>query len=89
MDIFTWQNMFPLVALLALLCFAILKRPLLWITRLLLRSTLSFGFLLLWSATGLFEGLLIGASWFNALTIGALGIPGFGLLLFLRSFTFT
>lgn len=66
----------------AVLILVIFRRPLLWLGKLLVRSLLGLGFLALWSQSGLAAGLALGVNAFNAVTLGLLGLPGLGLLLF-------
>lgn len=51
--------------------------------RLLGRSVLSLGFLALLGRSGILPGFVPGANLFNALVLGALGAPGFAMLLLL------
>lgn len=51
--------------------------------RLAARSLAGLGFLALWAESGLAAGLAPGVNLFNALVLGALGVPGLGLLLVL------
>ena len=65
-----------------LLCAAllVLRRPAARLLRLALRSSVGLAVLALFSQVG----HLIGVSLVNALVLGLLGIPGFGLLLLLQ-----
>lgn len=73
------------LALLAgILLVVILRKPLLWLGKLLLRTALGLGFLALWAKSGILPGLALGVNGFNALVLGVLGLPGLGLLLLLR-----
>ena len=47
-------------------------------------SALGFGALWLQNLTTSVTGLSLGLSWSNALVIGILGVPGFGLLLLVQ-----
>ena len=47
-------------------------------------SALGFGALWLLNLTTSVTGLSLGLSWFNAIVIGILGVPGFGLLLLVQ-----
>ena len=51
--------------------------------RLLVRSVLALGFLAALGRSGLMPGFVPGANFLNALVLGALGAPGFALLLLL------
>lgn len=89
MEAFTWGNLWPGAILLGLLILLIFHKPIQWFLRVLLRSGASLLFLIVWSASGLFPGLAIGANVFNAVTLGLLGVPGFALLLLLRWLSLT
>lgn len=52
--------------------------------RLLGRTGVGLAFLALWSQVGGLLGLSLGVNLFNALILGLLGIPGFGLLLMMN-----
>ena len=52
--------------------------------RLLGRTGVGIAFLALWSQVGGMLGLSLGVNLFNALVLGLLGIPGFGLLLMMN-----
>ena len=84
MDIFTWGNLWPGALLIGLLLLLIFHKPIKWLLRLLLRSAISLLLLIAWGASGLLPSLALGANVFNALTLGLLGVPGFGLLLLFR-----
>lgn len=62
----------------------IFSAPLRLALKLLANTTL--GFLALWAvhATAAFTGITLGLNLWNALTIGILGLPGFGLLLLVQ-----
>lgn len=69
-----------------LLCTALLlfRRVLARLLRLLLRSSLGLAVLALLSHVGPPAGIHLGVNLFNALVLGVLGVPGFGLLLMLQ-----
>lgn len=77
-------ELWPLAAAGGLLVLLLLRRPLGALLRLLFRSAVGLAFLLIWGKSGLLAGLALGVNWFNALTLGALGLPGLGLLFLLR-----
>ena len=52
--------------------------------RVLVNSALGFGAVWLLNLTTTVTGLSLGLNWFNALLIGILGLPGFGLLLLVQ-----
>ena len=49
-----------------------------------LSASRGFGALWLLNLTTSVTGLSLGLSWFNAIVIGILGVPGFGLLLLVQ-----
>ena len=74
-----------LVILFLLIAIArLFKGPLAMAIRLVLHTGLGFGALWLVNATTAYTVLSMGLNWFNALTIGILGAPGFALLLLLK-----
>ena len=89
MELFSWGNLWPGALLFGLLLLLIFQKPIKWCGRLLLRSAASLFFLIIWASSGLLPSLALGANWFNALTLGLLGGPGFGLLLLFRWLSFT
>ena len=72
------------VALLALSIVALLHRPLGYLMRLAARSAVGLAVLALFSQVGQFIGVSLGVNLVNALVLGVLGVPGFGLLLMLQ-----
>ena len=62
----------------------LLRRPLKLALRVVLNS--ARGLLALWllDSTAPVTGLTLGVNWFNALTVGVLGVPGLGLLLLVK-----
>lgn len=72
------------VALLALSILALLHRPLGHLLRLAARSAVGLAVLALFSQVGQFIGVSLGVNLVNALILGVLGVPGFGLLLMLQ-----
>lgn len=72
------------VALLALSIVALLHRPLGYLIRLTARSAVGLAVLALFSQVGQFIGVSLGVNLVNALVLGVLGVPGFGLLLMLQ-----
>ena len=63
----------------ALIC--IFRRPLKLICKLLCNTALGFLALFLLGTAAPFTGIHLGLNLWNALVIGVLGLPGFGLLL--------
>ena len=72
------------VALLALSVLTLLHRPLGRLIRLAARSAVGLAALALFSQVGQFIGVSLGVNLVNALVLGVLGVPGFGLLLMLQ-----
>ena len=60
------------------------KSPLKLVLRLGINAVLGFGAVWVLNLTTGFTGLSLGLNWFNAVTIGFLGVPGFFLLLLLK-----
>ena len=59
-------------------------KPLKLALRVVLNSALGLGVLWLLNSTAPVTGLTLGVNWFNALTVGVLGLPGLGLLLLVK-----
>ena len=68
---------------LALMLLIVLRRPLGRLWRLAVRSAVGLAALSALGQTGALAGVALGVNWVNALVLGALGVPGFGLLLML------
>ena len=68
----------------AMLFLLLLHRPLGVLGRLLGRSGLGLAFLWLFQGVGGWLGAHLGVNLLNALVLGALGVPGFALLLMVR-----
>ena len=64
-----------------LLALALLRRPMAALGRLIVRSGLGLVFLWLFQGVGSLLGLALGVNLLNGLVLGALGAPGFALLL--------
>lgn len=60
---------------------ALLRRPLGSLLRLAGRTGIGLGFLALFAPIGQLLGAGLGVNLFNALVLGVLGVPGFGLLM--------
>ena len=65
----------------AVLALALFRRPLGALCRLAVRSGLGVVFLWLFQGLGNLLGIHLGINLLNGLILGALGLPGFGLLL--------
>ncbi len=81
-----WMSVLPWLG--GILCAAaavsLLREPLKALGRLLGRTGLGLAFLALFSPIGQLLGAGLGVNLFNALVLGALGAPGFALLLMLK-----
>ena len=62
----------------------LLRRPAARLLRLALRSSVGLAALALFSQVGRLIGVELGVNLINALVLGVLGAPGFGLLLMLQ-----
>lgn len=80
-----WMTTLPwlLGTLGVVMALALLRRPLGSFLRLAGRTGLGLCFLTLFAPVGQFLGAVLGVNLFNALILGALGVPGFGLLMML------
>ncbi|WP_294550822.1 pro-sigmaK processing inhibitor BofA family protein [uncultured Pseudoflavonifractor sp.] len=78
-------NMLPwlLGGLVLVMALAALQKPLRSLMRLLARTGAGLAVLWLMSKVGGLIGVTLGVNLFNALVLGVLGAPGFGLLLML------
>ena len=70
--------------LLLLAALALFHRPLRRLFRLVLRSSVGLAVLALFSPFSSLIGVNLGVNLVNALVLGVLGVPGFGLLLMLQ-----
>ncbi len=66
--------------LMLVLLLAVLRKPLGWLGGLAARTGVGLGFLYALSSMGGLVGLHLGVNLVNALVLGVLGVPGFGLL---------
>ncbi len=89
MELWSLETLWPAFVLLAMLLILLFHKILAQVGRVLLRSVLGFGFLFLWSVSGLLPNLALGVNVWNSLALGVLGLPGFGLLLLLRCLSFS
>ena len=69
---------------LVVVCLRLFAAPLKLALKVLLNSALGFGAVWLLNLTTAVTGLSLGLNLFNAVIIGILGIPGFGLLLLVQ-----
>ena len=68
----------------AVLMLVLFRRPLESLCRLAVRSGLGLVFLWLFQELGGLLGVRLGVNLLNSLILGALGVPGFGLLLLVQ-----
>lgn len=73
-----------LAGLLLCACLFLMRRPAVRLLRLALRSSMGLAVLALFAQVGRFIGVELGVNLINALILGLLGAPGFGLLLMLQ-----
>ena len=71
-------------SLMLVIALCLLRRPLGTLMRLSARTGVGLAFLSLFAPLGNFLGLGLGVNLFNALVLGVLGAPGFGLLMLLK-----
>ena len=69
---------------LVVVCLRLFAAPLKLALKVAFNSVLGFGAVWLLNLTTSVTGLSLGLNWFNALLIGILGLPGFGLLLLVQ-----
>lgn len=69
---------------LVVVCLRLFAAPLKLALKVVFNSALGFGAVWLLNLTTSVTGLSLGLNWFNALVIGILGLPGFGLLLLVK-----
>ena len=69
---------------LIVVCLRLFAAPLKLALKVAFNSALGFGALWLLNLTTSVTGLSMGLNWFNAIVIGILGVPGFGLLLLVQ-----
>lgn len=69
---------------LVVMCLRLFAAPLKLALKVVFNSALGFGAVWLLNLTTSVTGLSLGLNWFNALLIGILGLPGFGLLLLVK-----
>ena len=69
---------------LVVVCLRLFAAPLKLALKVAFNSALGFGAVWLMNLTTSVTGLSLGLNWFNALLIGILGLPGFGLLLLVQ-----
>lgn len=79
------QIIFGVFALVAILiAVKLFTTPIRWVLKFVLNTLLGFAALIIFNLLGEFTGIYLGVNLLNALIIGILGLPGFGLLLLLK-----
>jgi inhibitor of the pro-sigma K processing machinery len=76
-----------IIAVLVLVIFTILKKPIKIVFKLLLNTVIGFAALLILNWLGGFIGITIPVNWINAVIVGVLGVPGVALILLLQWLT--
>lgn len=71
-------------ALAVVAALVLLRRPLSALGKLTARSAVGLGGIWLFNFAGALIGVQVGVNLFTGLTVGLLGLPGFGLLLLLQ-----
>ena len=79
-----WYSLGLTLLFLVVVCLRLFAAPLKLALKVAFNSALGFGSLWLLNLTTSVTGLSLGLSWFNAIVIGILGVPGFGLLLLVQ-----
>ncbi len=81
-----WLSALPWLVgtLCAVIALSVLRQPLQALLRLAGRTGAGLAFLTVFAPVGQFLGAGLGVNLFNALVLGVLGAPGFGLLLMLK-----
>jgi len=85
-DFFTTQSIGTviIVGVLLLLSVTLFRRPIRLLLRLVMNTIGGFIMLFVVNFLGQFIGISLGFSWFNAVVVGILGVPGVGLLMILQ-----
>lgn len=68
----------------AMIALALLRKPLGYLVKLGARVLAALAALAIWSPLGALVGAGLGVNFVNAVVVGLLGLPGFGLLLMLH-----
>jgi inhibitor of the pro-sigma K processing machinery len=76
-----------IIAILVLLVFVILRKPIKIVFKLLLNIVIGFIALFAINYLGSFIGVTVTVNWINAVIVGVLGVPGVALILLLRWIT--
>ncbi len=75
------------VAILVLVVFIILKKPIKIILKLVLNTVVGFIALFALNWLGAFVGITVAVNWINAVIVGVLGVPGVALILLINWLT--
>lgn len=73
-----------IIAILVLVVFTILRKPIKIIFKLILNTVIGFLALFVINYLGAFIGVTIAVNWINAVIVGVLGVPGVALILLLK-----
>jgi inhibitor of the pro-sigma K processing machinery len=73
-----------IIAILVLVVFIILKKPIKIVLKLLLNTVIGFIALFALNWLGSFVGITMPINWLNAVLVGVLGVPGVALILLLQ-----
>jgi inhibitor of the pro-sigma K processing machinery len=73
-----------IIVILALIVFAILRKPIKIILKLLLNTAVGFLSLFVLNWLGAFIGITVAVNWINAVIVGVFGVPGVALILLLK-----
>lgn len=79
-----WAALALLGLFLVMAAVRLFKSPLRLVLRVGVNAVLGLAALWLLNLTSDFTGFSLGVNWFNALTVGILGVPGFCLLLLVK-----
>ncbi len=73
-----------IIAILVLVVFIILKKPIKIVLKLVLNTVIGFIALFALNWLGSFVGITMPINWLNAVLVGVLGVPGVALVLLLQ-----
>ena len=73
-----------IIAILVLVVFTILRKPMKIVFKLILNTVIGFFALLAINYLGAFIGVTVAVNWINAVIVGVLGVPGVALILLLK-----
>ena len=76
-----------IIAILVLVVFIILKKPIKIVLKLILNTAVGFIVLFALNWLGAFVGITVAINWINAVIVGVLGVPGVALILLINWLT--